>query len=267
MSAAKIHRIAGRVMPVNAYIVEGRDGVVLIDGMLTVSDARSVRERLNSLNKPLLGAIVTHAHPDHYAGLAEILGDREVPIASTAPVRLAIERDDAIKNQIVGPMMGAEWPAKRIFPRQDLQPGSTLQVGELKFDMADLGPAESPADSLYRLEGRGVFVGDLVYSGMHAYLADGFASEWLACLDRLERELPADAVLYPGHGGEGGLALIHEQRRYVQAFVASVERHMGLEPEQRRKAVVADMKQLLPTEDLVFLMELSVDPFATKLRP
>jgi glyoxylase-like metal-dependent hydrolase (beta-lactamase superfamily II) len=266
MSAAKIYRIAGRVMPVNAYVVEGRDGVVLIDGMLTVSDARSVREHLQSMNKPLLGAIVTHAHPDHYAGLAEILGERDVPIWSTAPVRTAIERDDAVKNQIVGPMMGAEWPARRIFPRQDLRAGSTLRLGELAFDVVDLGPAESPADSLYRLEGRSVFVGDLVYSGMHAYLADGFASEWLACLDRLERELPADAVLCVGHGREGGPALIHEQRRYVQAFVASVERHLGVEPERRRKAVVADMKTLLPTEDLAFLMELSVDPFAAKLQ-
>ena len=101
MSTVEIHRIAGRVMPVNAYLVEGRDGVVLIDGMLTVSDARSVREILSRSKKPLLGCIVTHAHPDHYAGLAEILGGRDVPIWSTAPVRLAIERDDSVKNDIV----------------------------------------------------------------------------------------------------------------------------------------------------------------------
>jgi glyoxylase-like metal-dependent hydrolase (beta-lactamase superfamily II) len=265
MSGPEIHRIAGRVMPVNAYLVEDRDGVVLVDGMLTVSDARSVREQLERSKKPLRGCIVTHAHPDHYAGLAESVGGRDVPIWSTAAVRRAIERDDSTKNDIVGPMMGAEWPARRIFPRQDLAPGSTLRVGELAFDVVDLGPAESPADSLYRLDDRRVFVGDLVYAGMHAYLADGFAAEWLVCLDRLERELPADAVLYVGHGAAGGRQLIQEQRRYVQAFVASVERHLRSDPERRRAAVAAEMRALLPTEDLAFLMELSVDPFAAKL--
>jgi glyoxylase-like metal-dependent hydrolase (beta-lactamase superfamily II) len=265
MSSAKIHRIAGRVMPVNAYVVESGAGLVIVDGMLTITDARAVREHVERTGKPVLGAIVTHAHPDHYAGLAEILGGRDVPILSTPAVRRAIERDDSMKNDIVGPMMGAEWPQSRVFPRQDLQPGKTLRLGELAFEVVDLGPAESPADSLIRLEDRSVFIGDLVYAGMHAYLADGFASEWLACLDRLERELPPEATLYVGHGVPGGRSLIDQQRRYVQAFIASVERHLRSDAERRRAAVVADMKKHLPTEDLAFLMELSVDPFAAKL--
>ena len=125
-------------------------------------------------------------------------------------------------------------------------------------------PAMSHA-LLIRLDDRTVFIGDLVYAGMHAYLADGFASEWLACLDRLERELAPDVTLYVGHGAPAGLHLIDQQRRYVQAFIASVERHLRSDPEPRRAAVVADMKKHLPTEDLAFLMELSVDPFAAKL--
>src|SRR5215208_5655076 len=70
---SKIHRVAGEVMTVNAYVVEGTEGLVVVDGMLTVSDARAVRRQIEALRKPVLGAIVTHAHPDHYAGLEEIL--------------------------------------------------------------------------------------------------------------------------------------------------------------------------------------------------
>jgi glyoxylase-like metal-dependent hydrolase (beta-lactamase superfamily II) len=264
-SSTKIHGISGRIMPVNAYVVEGADGLVIVDGMLTLTDARAVRTELERLGKPILGAVVTHAHPDHYAGLAEILRGQDVPVVSTPAVRRAIERDDALKNEIVGPMMGGEWPSQRIFPTTDVEPGSTLRFADIAFEVVDLGPAESPADSLYRLDARRLFVGDVVYAGMHAYLADGFADEWLACLDRLERELEPDATLYVGHGAPGGLALLGEQRRYVQAFMASVERHLGKSAEQRRQAVVADMKRILATEDLAFLMELSVDPFAMKL--
>jgi hypothetical protein len=41
---ARIQRIAGQVMPVNSFLVQGPDGVVVVDGMLTVSDAGMVRE-------------------------------------------------------------------------------------------------------------------------------------------------------------------------------------------------------------------------------
>jgi glyoxylase-like metal-dependent hydrolase (beta-lactamase superfamily II) len=96
-------------------------------------------------------------------------------------------------------------------------------------------------------------------------LADGFAAEWLACLDRLERKLIPSAVLYAGHGAPGGSALIDAQRQYVRSLTGSVERHLSKSPETRRAAVVADMKRLLPTDALAFLMELSVDPYAAKI--
>src|SRR5690242_16551886 len=131
--AVEIHRVEGRVMAVNAYVVEGEEGVVVVDGMLTLSDARAVRRRIDDLGKPILGAIVTHAHPDHYAGLAEILRDVDAPIVATAAVRAAIERDDAMKDAIVGPMMGAEWPPKRVFPSRDAAPGATVHFGDLAF--------------------------------------------------------------------------------------------------------------------------------------
>ncbi len=35
----RIERIEGRAMPVNAFVVHGPTGLVLVDGMLTVADA------------------------------------------------------------------------------------------------------------------------------------------------------------------------------------------------------------------------------------
>ena len=71
MSSLLIHRFhaTGGGTPVNAYIVEGDSGAVVIDATLTVSDGRGLRARVAELGKPLLGVIVTHAHPDHYGGL------------------------------------------------------------------------------------------------------------------------------------------------------------------------------------------------------
>src|SRR4051794_26982283 len=83
----KIHRVSGSLMAVNAYLVEGAKGVVVVDGMLTLSDARAVRRALDDIGKPALAGIVTHAHPDHYAGFAEIFRGLDVPIYATPAVR------------------------------------------------------------------------------------------------------------------------------------------------------------------------------------
>lgn len=265
MKDYRIKRVEGKVMPVNSYVIESDEAIVVVDGMLTVRDARAVREYIDERGKPLLGAVVTHAHPDHYAGLAELLRNSDLPIVSTASVRQIIERDDAIKNQIVGPMMGSEWPTTRVFPNRDLASGSAVEFGDISLTVRDLGPAESPADSTWTLNEQSVFVGDLVYSGMHSYLADGYVEAWLGALDRLERDLDRDAALYVGHGKPGGKELIEDQRRYVKAFAESVEKHLRREPAERRAAVVSDMRRVLPSEDLLFLMELSVDPLASKL--
>ena len=90
--------------------------------------------------------------------------------------------------------------------------------------MLDLGPGESPHDSIWFLgdERRTVFLGDQVYDRKHAYLADGFFEEWLGHLDRLQRELPVDATLHIGHGGPVTPAQFDEQRVYVETFVDAV---------------------------------------------
>ena len=264
----KVVRIEGSVMKVNSYVVESAAGVLIVDGMLTVSDARTVRRHIDALGRPVLGAVVTHAHPDHYAGFHEMLRGIETKVYATAQVRKAIEQDDPIKDAIVGQMMGAEWPELRVFPQSDVAAGSALSLadGALVLGVRDVGPAESPADSLWMLDERAYFVGDLVYNGMHAYLADGYHHEWLQVLDRLQGELDPDATLFVGHGEPGpARVLLGAQRRYVETFVESVSRHRQLEPDARRRAVMQDMQRALPSEDLTFLTELSVDPVAAAL--
>lgn len=250
-------------MKVNSYVVSTAEGSILVDGMLTVTDARSVRAHLDALRGPLLGALVTHAHPDHYAGLAHLLAGLEIPIYATPEVRRVIARDDALKDTIVRPMMNDQWPNERIFPNRDA--GGEVRLGDTTLRVEAIGPGESPADSLWWLDQRRVFVGDLVYNGMHAYLADGSFRAWLDQLSSLEVRLPDDAVLYVGHGEPRGKAAIAAQRRYIEAFVASVERHLAKSPDARQQAVSAEMQRVLPTSDLAFLMELSVEPIATVL--
>lgn len=252
---------------VNAYLVETSDGVVAVDGTLTVSDGRALRAQLEVLAKPLLAVLVTHAHPDHYGGIVELVGRDDVPVLATAGVEAVIRRDDPLKEEILRPMFGTEWPRTRTFPDRAVAEGETLEFGAARFAVVDLGPGESPHDSIWLLgdEPLAVFLGDQVYDRKHAYLADGFYEEWLANLERLRQELPADATLHVGHGGPVTSSHFDAQREYIETFVDAVRSADWSDPDTARRAVAERMTRLLPTEELRFLMELSIDPVAAKL--
>jgi len=258
--AITVSRIEGDVMKVNAFLVRGPRGTVLLDGMLTVSDAGKVRAALEASGTELAGVAITHPHPDHYAGLAHIVGDREVPIVATREVDAVIRRDDATKEAIVGPMMGPEWPDRRVFPNQVVADGETVTLGGLSLRVRSLGPGESFADTIWELDDGTVFPGDVAYSGMHAYLADGQWERWLDATDRLERELPAGATLHVGHGPPGGRELLGRQRRYIETFVNAVRRHADSVSAGDHAPVLAELRSLVPSEDLLFLADLSIKP-------
>jgi glyoxylase-like metal-dependent hydrolase (beta-lactamase superfamily II) len=252
---------------VNSYLVETREGVAAVDGALTVSDGRAVRSQLEALGKPLLAVVVTHAHPDHYGGIVEIVADDDVPVIATAGVDAVIRRDDAMKEQILRPMFGDQWPRERVFPNRTVSDRETVELGGVAFTVLDLGPGESPHDSIWLLgDGREtVFLGDQVYDRKHAYLADGYYVEWLAHLERLKDELPTEATLHIGHGGPAGVADFGRQREYIETFVDCVRGADWSQPDEAKTGVVRTMKTLLPTDELDFLMELSIEPIAAKL--
>jgi glyoxylase-like metal-dependent hydrolase (beta-lactamase superfamily II) len=264
-----IHRfpIAQEGAFVNAYLVETPSGAVAVDGLLQVSAAREMRAGLDSIGKPLLAALVTHSHPDHYAGLGEIVAGTDVPIYAPQGVIDTITTDDPIKDQIIGPMFGDDWPTKRVFPNTAIGDGESLTFDDAKFTVVDLGPSESPHDSPWILgdDASTVFLGDQIYDHRHCYLADGFYTEWLANIETLRTRLPDDAVFYIGHGGPVGPEMWDWQRGYIELFVEAVSNADWSEPEQAKAIVVGQMKEYEHSDELQFLMELSIEPVAVKL--
>ena len=265
----EIHRFPTQVEGafVNAYLVETESSVIAVDGLLTVSAAREMRAGLDRLGKPLGAVLVTQSHPDHYAGLAEVVAGSDVPIVAPQGVIDTISADDAIKDQIIGPMFGDEWPAQRVFPNTPIRDGESLTFDDVKFTVIDLGPSESPHDSPWVVgdDEKIVFLGDQIYDHQHCYLADGFYAEWLANIGQLRARFPDDAVFHIGHGGPVGSEMWEWQRGYIELFVDTVSNADWSEPEQAKATVVAEMKAYEPSDELQFLMELSIEPIAAKL--
>jgi glyoxylase-like metal-dependent hydrolase (beta-lactamase superfamily II) len=142
--------------------------------------------------------------------------------------------------------------AERAFPTRTVADGERLELGDASFTVLDLGPSESPHDSIWFLgdDRRTVFLGDQVYDRKHAYLADGFFEEWLRNLQRLPEQLPPDATLHVGHGRAVTPARFEPQREYIETFVEAVRTADWSQPDTARAAVVERMTRLLPTDEL-----------------
>jgi glyoxylase-like metal-dependent hydrolase (beta-lactamase superfamily II) len=252
---------------VNAYLVETESSVVAVDSLLTVSESKALRAGLEQLGKPLRAVLLTQSHPDHYGGLTELVAADDVPIVAPQGVIDVIARDDEAKEEILRPMFGDEWASERTFPNTPIRDGESLTFDEATFTVIDLGPSESPHDSPWVLgrDERIVFLGDQIYDHKHCFLADGFHEQWLENIEILRDRFPGDAVFHIGHGGPASPADWDWQRSYIETFLDALEAADWSRPEQAHTAIVAEMKRFLPTDELLFLMELSIEPVATQL--
>jgi hypothetical protein len=72
-------------------------------------------------------------------------------------------------------------------------------------------------------------------------------------------------VFYIGHRGPVGPEMWDWQRGYIELFVEAVSNADRSDPERAKATVVGGMKEYEPSDELQFLMELSIEPIATKL--
>ena len=274
MAGPVIHtyRAAEAGLNVNSYLVEAESGVVVVDTSLLVSDIEALRARLRALKKPLAAILVSHAHPDHFNGVAALVRDQEAPVYAAATVGKVIEQIAEAKREQWSPVYGPEWPAETHYPDALLADGDQVRLGELTFTVRELGPAESHADSYFLLAADGrppvAFVGDVAFHGTHPYTADGHSARWLAALDLLAGELDGVGTLYPGHGDPAGPGVLAEQRRYLLYYRELVRRLAGGEPhlpEGAKAELDAGLQAFLPDAPLTWMIGLGADAVAAEL--
>src|SRR5262249_15118850 len=163
-------------MCANAFLIETRNGVVAVDSTLTETESKALRRERETLGKPLLAVLVTHPHPDHVAGITNLVGPEGATIVAVRPVLDLMRALEEPKRKQWTPVYGAEWVQRWTYPNVVASSGQKLTFDGVTYSVLDLGPGgDSDANSVWFIESprRTAFLGDMVFAGTHCYVADG----------------------------------------------------------------------------------------------
>jgi glyoxylase-like metal-dependent hydrolase (beta-lactamase superfamily II) len=254
----------------NAFIVEGDKGVVIVDTTLTMSDSKALKQTVDGLGKPVAGVLLTHGHPDHVAGTANVAAD-DVPIYALRSVHDVMKASEQAKHKQWSALFKEEWIPAWKYPNRIAAPGDRVTLAGLTFRVLDLGAGgDSDANSIWLLDtdNQAAFVGDFLYSDNHAYMMDGSVLRWIANLERFGELLAKYATLYVGHGPASDSSLIHKQREYlVTACSALLEATAGsaVLAEDTKKNYEQMMLATYPGYGFTLTVPFSADALAKEL--
>ncbi len=178
-------------------IVSGAKDAVLIDPHFLASDARKVAALIKARGKTLTTIYTTHAHPDHFFGVAAIKA--EFPNAryvALPPVAERIKTAWPARHKFWLPTYGKELPSETaIGPEPLASPALTLEGETMQITGEVMG--DGPGNSFVWIPSlRAVVAGDTVFYRRHIGVpADPKA--WLETLDQIDALRPR--IVVAGH--------------------------------------------------------------------
>ena len=202
---------------VNSHIVEGPTRLILFDGQLLNAYAEEVAAYAASLDKPVDRIVVSHGHPDHWAGLEVLV--RHFP---TAPV-YTLEGVIGVIRQ-AGPVMiaglqrllGSKVASTVTVPANVLATGTTIIDG-IPFEFREVRDAESDLQLLALLpEQRVLMAFDLVFAPHdHLFTTVPHFDHWIGQLEAL-KVIPDYDLLLIGHDTPVDVAAIDATIAYLR---------------------------------------------------
>jgi len=202
-------------------LVDGRDGLLLVDTGTTLSEAQRIDADARALTGgDITHVLLTHHHFDHILGVS-VFDNAAVYAAPAVAASMARHADliraDAVKYGADPAAVDRAIAAWR--PPDHEITDADLELGDLSVAVRHPGRGHTDHDlvaTIVTCERTVVFCGDLVEeSGDPAVDADSHPAEWPDTLDRLLEIGGEHAAYVPGHGAVVDAEFVRRQRRWL----------------------------------------------------
>jgi len=216
--------VSSTVYNTNSYWLESESGVALIDAQMLRSDAELLATLIASSGKPLKGAVITHAHFDHYGGL-NLLREKfgEFPIYTTKKTADGFKPNHEGALNWTPDVHGDDFDKVLVEADQIVESGDVIEIAGISLKIDDIGPGESPNSIVvYQADENILFTGDATFNQGHYYLGEGRSEAVLKQQEYLKANYGDVKMYYAGHGDPSTpAAVLDSQIEYVQ-FMQSI---------------------------------------------
>ena len=208
----------------SSTLISGERDAVLVDTFLTAGQSETLLEWVVASGKNLTAIYITHGQGDHFFGLAPLL--ERFPRARALATPEVVK---AMREQLSPARLDGFWRKRvpgqlldRLLVAEPLDSGQFELEGH-RLVAVNMGRTDTAYSTSLHIASLALIVaGDVVYNGIHPYLAEADPQsrlEWIAALDRLEA-LNARAVV-AGHkvpDNDDDPSNIDRTRQYLRDF-------------------------------------------------
>jgi hypothetical protein len=172
-------------------------------------ESRALRGELEALRKPLLAVLVTQPHPDHVAGITNLVAHDPAKIVATQAVLELMKELDEPKRRQWTPVYGAEWVQRWTYPNTIATSGVGRTARARRRDV--LGPrhgggGDAEANSVWFVDRRRGQRSSATWSSTEptpTWLT-GTSLAWLANLTRIESLCRDLELVFRARAAEAG---------------------------------------------------------------
>lgn len=211
-------------------LISGERDAVLVDALITTSEAERLTSWIQETGKRLQAIFVTHGHADHFFGAGTVL--------EAFPDARFVACDQQVVDEAhrqTTPEGMSNWNAW--FPGQFSQsPVAPSLTSPTEFDLEGhpllfhtIGIADGALATIVQVPDRQLICsGDIVYNNIHMWLwksTPDSRKEWLASLDAVAALKPS--MIITGHKDpdapdDSATRVLEQSRRYIQDFDQAV---------------------------------------------
>lgn len=210
---------------VNVGLVVGSTGVLLVDTGSSPAQGRELAASAERLaGRPVTHVVVTHAHFDHFFGLAGVhqAVDGLVSIGHENLASHLGTDDPDVSPEVIRSDLGFD-PSELVAPTRPIGFIGAVDLGDTRADVVHLGNGHSDSDLFVVVPtARVVFTGDMVETANDPFVGpDSHVDTWPKAIDGVISHTAEDTLFVPGHGPVATLDEVTNQRAAISMLWAT----------------------------------------------